>query len=74
METQTDISLLTAKARVFFEKGIAVHITTHSGSWYNGLIKEHSVAYINVETFPHLTMKLIFFDEIKSIESYQPRK
>lgn len=79
METQTTIETLSAHAKIFFDKGVAIHVTCKPlvkgkpGSWYNGLIKEiANGSYIVLETFPHNTDKLLFLDEIKSIDSYQP--
>ena len=73
MKTQTNNSLLTVKANVFFEKDIIVHVTTHSGSWYNGMISEICNIYIKLKTIPYGSEKIIFFSEIKSIDSYQPK-
>ena len=62
-------SLLSAKARVYFEKGIATHFVFKDGRWMNGLINECSTDFCFIEEFKKGN-QLIFFRELKDIETY----
>lgn len=57
------------RLRVFFSKGIAVHIVLKNNKWFNGYIREIGSDFIILNEFK-FGETLIFFSEITNLETF----
>ena len=58
------------RAKIFWKKGLVVHIVKNSGTFYNGIITEVSSDFFFIEDQKEGN-KLVFFRELKKpIETY----
>lgn len=64
---------LYEKAKFFFENLHAVHLTTYSGHWANGMIKLVRPSFILVEDFL-AGNELFFYDEISELDFYKNKE
>lgn len=69
MTDEMNKEILGEKFRLFLDNEMPVHITNKKDSWFNGYVKEVGSIFVIIDEFK-LGRKLIFYDEIFSVEHY----